>query len=119
MPSPDRDPNAGGPAAGENRSGGESTPESLPDREDRRRQEDILQEDIPQPRNTSRREEGSRREEKEDRWPDSGLISAAVEVVFLEALSGDALRVGLPVSEVSAPERPEAATGRVPAVVYL
>ncbi|MCS4134327.1 thermonuclease family protein [Salinibacter ruber] len=40
-------------------------------------------------------------------------------MVFLEALSGDALRVGLSVSEAHAPERPEAATGRVPAVVYL
>jgi endonuclease YncB( thermonuclease family) len=87
MPSPDRDPNAGGPTTGENRSGGENTPESLPDRE--------------------------------DRWPASGLIPAAVEVVFLEALSGDALRVGLSASEAHAPERPEAATGRVPAVVYL
>ncbi|WP_423819826.1 thermonuclease family protein [Salinibacter ruber] len=87
MPSPDRDPNAGGPTTGENRSGGENTPESLPDRE--------------------------------DRWPASGLIPAAVEVVFLETLSGDALRVGLPVSEAHAPERPEAATGRIPAAVYL
>nr|WP_272506495.1 thermonuclease family protein [Salinibacter ruber] len=119
MPSPDRDPNAGGPTTGENRSGGENTPESLPDREDRRWQEDILQEDIPQPRNTSRREEGSRREEKEDRWPDSGLIPAAIEVVFLEALSGDALRVGLSASEAHAPERSGTAAGRVPAVVYL
>ncbi|MCS3672214.1 endonuclease YncB(thermonuclease family) [Salinibacter ruber] len=40
-------------------------------------------------------------------------------MVFLEALSGDALRVGLSVSEVSAPERSGAAVGRVPAVVYL
>nr|WP_272508068.1 thermonuclease family protein [Salinibacter ruber] len=119
MPSPDRDPNAGGPTAGENTSDGENTPESLPDREDRRRQEDILQEDIPQPRNTSRCEEGSRREEKEDRWPDSGLIPAAIEVVFLEALSGDALRVGLSASEAHAPERSGTAVGRVPAVVYL
>nr|WP_272508043.1 thermonuclease family protein [Salinibacter ruber] len=87
MPSPDRDPNAGGPTTGENRSGGENTPESLPDRE--------------------------------DRWPDSGLIPAAVEVVFLEALSGDALRVGLSVSEEHAPERSRTADGRIPAVVYL
>ncbi|MCS3698593.1 endonuclease YncB(thermonuclease family) [Salinibacter ruber] len=87
MPSADRDPNAGGPTTGENRSGGENTPESLPDRE--------------------------------DRWPDSGLIPAAVEVVFLEALSGDALRVGLSASEAHAPERSRTADGRVPAVVYL
>ncbi len=81
MPSPNRDPNAGGPTTGEN------TSESLPDRE--------------------------------DRWPASGLISAAVEVVFLEALSGDALRVGLPASKAHAPERSRTADGRVPAVVYL
>ncbi len=87
MPSPGRDPNAGGPVTSENRSGGENTPESLPDRE--------------------------------DRWPASGLIPAAVEVVFLEALSGDALRVGLPASEAHAPERSRTADGRVPAAVYL
>ncbi|WP_259225217.1 thermonuclease family protein [Salinibacter ruber] len=40
-------------------------------------------------------------------------------MVFLEALSGDALRVGLPVSEAHAPERSGTAAGRVPAVVYL
>ncbi|WP_259080768.1 thermonuclease family protein [Salinibacter ruber] len=40
-------------------------------------------------------------------------------MVFLEALSGDALRVGLSVSEAHAPERSGAAVGRVPAVVYL
>jgi endonuclease YncB( thermonuclease family) len=40
-------------------------------------------------------------------------------VVFIQALSGDALRVGLPASEAHAPERSGTATGRVPAVVYL
>ncbi|MCS3645410.1 thermonuclease family protein [Salinibacter ruber] len=40
-------------------------------------------------------------------------------MVFLEALSGDALRVGLPVSEAHAPERSRTADGRVPAAVYL
>ncbi len=120
MPSPDRDPNAGGPTTGENRSGGENTSESLPDREDGRRQEDTLQ-----PRNAFRREEGSHEEEGdcdeegEGQFPAGSPIPAAVEVVFLEALSGDALRVGLSVSEPHAPERSEAATGRVPAVVYL
>ncbi|WP_259220613.1 thermonuclease family protein [Salinibacter ruber] len=42
-----------------------------------------------------------------------------VEARFAWSLSGDALRVGLSASEAHAPERPEAATGRVPAVVYL
>ncbi|WP_251954091.1 thermonuclease family protein [Salinibacter ruber] len=42
-----------------------------------------------------------------------------IEARFGWALSGDALRVGLPASEAHAPERFEAATGRVPAVVYL
>lgn len=120
MPSLDRDPNAGGPTTGENTSDGENTPESLSDREDRRRQEDILQEDIFQPRNTSRREKGSRREEKEDRWPASSLIPATVEVGFLEALSGDALRVGLSAPGRSSPlQKPGAAARRSAAVVYL
>ncbi len=88
MPSPDRDPNAGGPTTGENRSGGENTPESLPNRE--------------------------------DRWPASGLIPAAIEMVFLEALSGDALRVSLSASGRSSPlEEPGASAGRFPAVAHL
>ena len=120
MPSPDRDPNAGGPTTSENRSGGENTPESLPDREDGRRQEDTLQR-----RNAFRQEEGSRRkegdcdEEGEGESPAGGLIPAVIEARFAWALSGDALRVGLSVSEAHAPERPEAAVGRAPAVVYL
>jgi len=114
MPSPDRDPNAGHPATGENTSDGGNTPDSLPDREDRRRQEEAAG-----CRNTSRWEEKSHEEERGDRFPTGGSIPAAVEMSFMQALSGDALRVGLPVSEVSAPERSGTAVGQVPAVVYL
>ncbi len=120
MLSLDHDPNAGGPTTGENRSGGENTPESLPDREDRRRQEEASG-----CRNAFRWEErshggeGDCDEEGEGQFPAGGPIPAVIEARFARALSGDALRVGLPVSEASAPERPEAATGRVPAVVYL
>ncbi len=121
MPSPDYDPNAGGPTTGENRSSGENTPESLPDREDRRRQEDI-----PQPRNAFRREErshgeeGDYDEEGEGQFPAGGPIPATVEVGFIQALSGDALKVSLSASGRSSPlEELGAATGRVPAVVYL
>nr|WP_272592151.1 thermonuclease family protein [Salinibacter ruber] len=115
MPSPERDPNAGGPSTGEN------TLESLSDREDRRQQEDTLQR-----RNAFRREDGSRKkegshgEEGEGQFPAGGLIPAAIEVVFLEALSGDALRVSLSAPGRSGPlEEPGASVGRVPAVVYL
>jgi hypothetical protein len=114
MPSPDYDPNAGGPTTGENKSGGENTPESLPDREDRRRQEDTLWQ-----RSAPRWEERSRGEEGGGQSPTGGPIPAVIEARFAWALSGDALRVGLPVSEAHAPERSEAATGRVPTVVYL
>ncbi len=120
MPSPDRDPNAGGPITSENRSGGENTPESLPDREDRRRQEDTLwQRSAPQWEERSRREEGDCDEEGGGQSPTGGPIPAVIEARFAWALSGDALRVDLSVSEAHAPERPEAATGRIPAVVYL
>ncbi len=120
MPSPDRDPNAGGPTTGENRSGGENTsdgentPESLPDREDRRRQEDTLWQ-----RSAPRWEEGSRGEEGGGQSPTGGPIPAVIEAHFAWALSGDALRVDLSVSEAHAPERSRTADGRIPAVVYL
>nr|WP_272505302.1 thermonuclease family protein [Salinibacter ruber] len=114
MPSPERDPNAGGPTTGEN------TLESLSDREDRRQREDTLQR-----RNAFRREDGSRKEEGshgeegEGQFPAGGPIPAVIEARFGWALSGDALRVGLPASEAHAPERSRTADGRVPAVVYL
>ncbi|MCS3613489.1 thermonuclease family protein [Salinibacter ruber] len=67
----------------------------------------------------SRQDDALRQENSQEQSPAGGSIPAAVEVVFLEALSGDALRVGLPASEAHAPERSGTATGRVPAVVYL
>ncbi len=67
----------------------------------------------------SRQDDALRQENSQEQSPAGIPTPAAVEAVFLEALSGDALRVSLSVSEASAPERPEAAVGRVPAVVYL
>ncbi len=67
----------------------------------------------------SRQDDALRQENSQEQSPAGIPIPGVVEVVFLEALSGDALRVGLPASEAHAPERSEAATGRVPAVVYL
>ncbi|MCS3675261.1 endonuclease YncB(thermonuclease family) [Salinibacter ruber] len=67
----------------------------------------------------SRQDDALRQENSQEQSPAGIPIPTAVEVVFLEALSGDALRVGLSVSEAHAPERSGTATGRVPAVVYL
>ena len=70
-------------------------------------------------KNFSRQDDALRQENSQEQSPAGIPIPATVEVVFLEALSGDALRVGLSVSEAHAPERSGAAVGRVPAVVYL
>ncbi len=70
-------------------------------------------------KNFSRQDDALRQENSQEQSPAGIPIPGVVEVVFLEALSGDALRVGLLVSEAHAPERPEAAVGRVPAVAHL
>ncbi len=70
-------------------------------------------------KNFPRQDDALRQENSQEQSPAGIPIPTAVEVVLLEALSGDALRVGLSASEVSAPERSGAAVGRVPAVVYL
>ncbi len=70
-------------------------------------------------KNFPRQDDALRQENSQEQSPAGIPIPTAVEVVFLEALSGDALGVGLSVSEAHAPERSGAAVGRVPAVVYL
>ena len=71
-------------------------------------------------KNFSRQDDAPRQENSQEQSPPVIPTPAAVEAVFLEALSGDALRVGLSAPGRSSPlEEPGASVGRVPAVVYL
>ncbi len=68
----------------------------------------------------SRQDDALRQENSQEQSPAGIPIPAAVEVVFLEALSGDALRVGLSAPGRSSPlEEPGASAGRAPAVAPL